>query len=759
MLLEVTRERKRVGEKVTVSELVAAKIVGSETFEQLLHVIGVEHAKAGLPKTDWLTDPSGFCTRVAKTILGQSISSTVPLLHEIVSGPYDADKLDYMVRDPRAAGIPATIDISRLVQKLSVVRYSSRDLPSTIAKLVPQEIREAYLFGFPWSGLSVIDDLLLGRMMLYAKLYRHPKVAGLEGLVQVLLDQISVLSSPHQVVEFVYNILDDQLVLAEGADLLNKLRLTEADVAAPDKARALEIAVDMLRRLRERELFVRAFAFFPGQPESDDETASGVFDRIIKHIDDQEKRESFRASVVDEARAIMRMLRMKEEDYLYRTADQLIVLRRLNPPSQEELRHAWIFPTGGVPRTAEKSSIHKEAWSSSFVSASAKAYIFAPDELAQIALLATEAVIATQFKVRVPEWMMEETKHSVASLTELKLTLRKGGYYRRKPRIIRPRWRRLGMSDVENVVSQFADQFSAIQETVTEALVPDRSYQGVSALKDRAYRWLDQFDSDEHIDCGLRLLQNAKLIARQDVVGAVRSFVAANPEFAAASVISLSKGNDSSQIVQYFAADLGGDLVFHGSLAEAATAARDAPVIVLDDFVGSGGQWANLIGSLFGDGALKRPGLGEQRLLALRPEQDYLRGRPIGFVFTAGWTAGAEIVRAAAQKTRLDAKVYVQLTDAQLPFADAVLASDDEVAEHASTFLERAGEVGRQLLRKNEPSWSEEKVDERRLGYGNRGMLLFFPYNAPSQTLTCMWAEGDVDGEHWEPIIRRRKKV
>ena len=255
----------------------------------------------------------------------------------------------------------------------------------------------------------------------------------------------------------------------------------------------------MLRRLRERELFVRAFAFFAGQPTTDEDITSGVYDRIIKHIDDQAKRDTFRNSVVVQARVIMMLLGTAEDSYFYRNANQLIVLRRLQPPSQKELRHAWIFPTGGAPRTFEKTSIHKEAWSSSFVSASAKGYIFAPKELAQVALLATEAVISAEFRVGVPEWMMEETKQSVSSLLETKLTLRRRGFYRDKLKIIRPQWPRLNMNDVEIVVSRFADKFSAVQETVTSAVMVEQAYQGASALKKRAYSWLDQFEEDADI--------------------------------------------------------------------------------------------------------------------------------------------------------------------------------------------------------------------------------------------------------------------
>ncbi len=759
VLLEVQRERKTIGEKVTVSELVAARIVRSGHFADMLRAVGVEHGKANLPMTSWVTEPEAFADRVARTILGQNVSSRLPLMHEIISGPYDADKLDYMVRDPKAAGIPPTIDISRLVQKLTVERMDAQSLPEQVARLVPQGTRDAYLFGFPWSGLSVIDELLLSRMMLYAKLYRHPKVAGLEAIVQVLLDQIDVLVGPESVVKFIYGVLDDQLVLADRAELLARLGVSEADINSPEAARAAELAVDLLRRLRERDLFVRAFAFFAGQPEKDDDSVSGVYDRIVKHIDDQAKRDVLRGLIIAQARAILILLGESEQDPLYRNADQLIFLRRLQPPSQKELRHAWIFPSGGAPRTFEKMNIHKEAWSSSFVSASAKGYVFAPKELAQVALLATEAVLAGEFGVAVPDWMMEETKQSAASVSETKLTLRRRGFYRDKPRIIRPRWPRLNMADVGITVRRYADRFSAVQETVGSGLGEGHSAEGASAHMQRAYAWLDQFAEDLDIDCALQLLDNARLVSRQDVVGAVRAFIAANPEFGSASVISLSKGNDSSQIVQYFTADVGGGLAFHGSLGAAARAGGDAPLLVVDDFCGSGGQWANLIGSLFGNVELRRPELNEQRSLGLEPEREYLRNRKVAFVFTAGWTAGASVVKAAAEKVGMLASVYVHLTETDLPFADDVLSAAEHLRDYAPTFLATAGEIGRSLLKESEPDWPPEKVEQRKLGYGNRGMLLFFPYNAPSQTMTCMWGEGTVGAERWDALIRRRKKV
>lgn len=757
MLLEIQRERKKYGEKVSISELVAAKVVLSDAFRELLQAVAKDNGNAGGNATAWKSNPQAFTERVANTILGRIVSTRVPLLHELVSGPYDADKLDYMVRDPKTAGIPAIIDMSRLVQKLTVERRTETQLPSAIARHVPQGTGDVFMFGFPWSGVSVIDELLLGRMMLYSKLYRHPKVAALEAMVKLLIDQLYVLVGYKKVVGFIYDVLDDQLVLANPPTLLTQLGLSEDDVAEDDKKQAFEVAVDLLRRLRERELFVRSFAFLPGQPVSEGDAQSERFDQLIKTLDNAGNAKELHGKIVRKTRDILKALKEPEDSFRFRNADQLIAIRRLESPSQKELRHAWIFPTGGEPRTFNEIGIHKEAWSSSFVSASAKGYIMAPKDLAKEVLLATETVVAEEYYINVPEWMLEETKQSPRTLRDLKLQLREAGFYRDKPRIIRPRQNRLMMTDVEKGINAFVERFAVVQETVAEVHeLLDEDLTPIS-LKERTYSWLDQFGGDDEIDCALELLKHARLVERSDVVDAVKTFIAENENFTSASVISLNSGNDSSQIVQYYAADAGKDLRFFGSPDELEREGREDPVIIIDDFCGTGNQWSNTIGSLFGVAEEERSDLNEQRPLALQPVQDFLRKREIAFIFVGGWEDGREAIQKAASAAKIDAKVHINLTEDQLPFAGSILREGPH-AEHADAFLEKAGEIGEALLRSQEDGWDEGKFASRKLGYGNRAMLLFFPYNAPSQTLTCMWSDGQYDGESWNPLIRRRKK-
>lgn len=63
-----------------------------------------------------------------------------------------------------------------------------------------------------------------------------------------------------------------------------------------------------------------------------------------------------------------------------------------------------------------------------------------------------------------------------------------------------------------------------------------------------------------------------------------------------------------------------------------------------------------------------------------------------------------------------------------------------------------------QLIEDNDPD-AVEKSEKRALGHGNRAMLLVFPYNVPTQTITVIREAGIVDGVAWQPLLRRRKKL
>jgi hypothetical protein len=251
-------------------------------------------------------------------------------------------------------------------------------------------------------------------------------------------------------------------------------------------------------------------------------------------------------------------------------------------------------------------------------------------------------------------------------------------------------------------------------------------------------------------------LRSFKFIGRAETVAAVRSFIDQNPQFRGATVIPFGEARDSGSIQTYFTADLLGTYVGACETIDvAAKKSLEKPVIIVDDFVGSGGQGKDILAAGFGLSSL-RPQLGETRDLFDGDIQSFLRKNKIAFVFTAGWDSGVDTIQRTAGEAGLNVIVYRHIGERDIPFAfESLKEVDPSIIQ---SFKERCAEIGRSLIQSKQQTPDAEKIVARALGYGNRGMLLASAFNVPPQSLTCFWAEGNVDGVVWYPLLPRRKK-
>ena len=93
-----------------------------------------------------------------------------------------ADKLDYMARDGHHAGLSVGLDTDRLLSKLEVITITPENVPPRLAELrrraeeSPQ--RRIYDMGISASGIGAYEQMIVGRVVLYDRLYFHHKVRG-----------------------------------------------------------------------------------------------------------------------------------------------------------------------------------------------------------------------------------------------------------------------------------------------------------------------------------------------------------------------------------------------------------------------------------------------------------------------------------------------------------------------------------------------------------------------------------------------------
>ena len=144
---------------------------------------------------------------VSLMIIGRAWHPYLQFLGDIVSSAFDADKLDYLLRDATAAGLPLRYDLDRYLHAVQLKRSEIVDGEGKLRKLYDSVGRgkahhrpasgsqkydhyEAYRLRLPPSALNVIEQIVICKMMLFSYLYHHTKVRATEGLFERMLTRI-----------------------------------------------------------------------------------------------------------------------------------------------------------------------------------------------------------------------------------------------------------------------------------------------------------------------------------------------------------------------------------------------------------------------------------------------------------------------------------------------------------------------------------------------------------------------------------------
>ncbi len=113
-------------------------------------------------------------SHIASIVVKKTISKQKRYLTDIISGPFDVDKLEYLYRDARMAGLEISYDIERYLYKIKVVKQKDGN------------VRLAMDF----AGLRAIEQIIFSKLMLFSFVYHHQKVLAADCLIQDLLYEL-----------------------------------------------------------------------------------------------------------------------------------------------------------------------------------------------------------------------------------------------------------------------------------------------------------------------------------------------------------------------------------------------------------------------------------------------------------------------------------------------------------------------------------------------------------------------------------------
>ena len=167
---EYTGAHKGDFEGSSASEVLAHLIITSEPFKRFLNKL---EESSNVPlDAGW----------ISKLITGQ-LTRSEPLsghLAQMLNGPFDGDKLDYIFRDGHYSGLPLGVDLDRLWLKTEIHTISAENVPKK-APALKEPMRRLVMAR---AGINSLEQIVSARMSLTASLYHHHKIRACDCMLK-----------------------------------------------------------------------------------------------------------------------------------------------------------------------------------------------------------------------------------------------------------------------------------------------------------------------------------------------------------------------------------------------------------------------------------------------------------------------------------------------------------------------------------------------------------------------------------------------
>src|SRR6266700_7643833 len=168
---------------------------------------------------------------VGQIVLGRHQDPARHFLAQIVSSPYDADKLDYIARDSYYCGLALTVDLPRFYNMIATTEYRGHRI-LVLRSYVP------------------LEQILFSKMTLYGSVYHHHKVKCLDHMLRSLLTHISSHPSSCS-----FRIREKAITFKEAVEFLY---VTDDEFFNDLHVKGDEFVLSALNRFRRRDLLSRA---------------------------------------------------------------------------------------------------------------------------------------------------------------------------------------------------------------------------------------------------------------------------------------------------------------------------------------------------------------------------------------------------------------------------------------------------------------------------------------------------------------------
>lgn len=131
-----------------------------------------------IDKIEELFQPDLDIELIANSVIGYSSDPLKIFKVEFINGPFDADKLDYLIRDGLFSGLPLHIDLERLWFSVNV----------TTGDFGRGRIEKHLTI--KRSSVAVLEQIVFAKMILFMNFYHHQKIRAVECLYKAIIEYI-----------------------------------------------------------------------------------------------------------------------------------------------------------------------------------------------------------------------------------------------------------------------------------------------------------------------------------------------------------------------------------------------------------------------------------------------------------------------------------------------------------------------------------------------------------------------------------------
>lgn len=308
--------------------------------------------------------------RVSEMILGTHQNPDKLFLGQIISSPYDADKLDYIARDSYHCGLALTVDLPRFYSMIATGRLKGKRT-LVLRSYIP------------------LEQILFSKMTLFGSVYHHQKVKCLDHMVRAMIRHVSRSS-------------EDLSLCINGRSVsfsspIDYLYPTDSDFLGAAKESGDPFLQRMVRRLERRDLLKRSVEVSRRTVRNWDEHHRTKFTRLHKKPDEQEALES----------RIYNALPKTVRDDVHAGE----VLLSVPHPPRIKGDHAFVQTRAGDEVVEIERFFPVSQWNQSYAHNKWRSYVYAPSEHREAVRSVAIPVLSEEYDLDISQELSDSMCH------------------------------------------------------------------------------------------------------------------------------------------------------------------------------------------------------------------------------------------------------------------------------------------------------------------------------------------------------------